>query len=292
MTESSQHHTEIDIEHLRQWLGRSETAEDIVTPRLAAHFLATFDEPSPAPEAGEPAPLAIHWCLAPSAAPMSSLGPDGHAARGGFLPPVPLPRRMWAGGRLELLAPLRAGETVTRLSTVKDISLKEGRSGRLCFVVVEHLFASERGELLKERQDIVYREAARPSAGSGAPPAGAPEPLPRPTWRKRLTPDPVLLFRYSALTFNGHRIHYDRRYCIEEEGYRGLVVHGPLQASWLLRLAAEARGAPPKSFAFRGLSPLFDGTEITLNAAEDEDGLRLWVADADGRATMRAEAGW
>jgi len=281
------------LDHLRGWIGRTEIARDLVTCRLVAALRATLDQPPGAPEDGEEAPLCLHWCLAPPIAPASALGPDGHPARGGFLPPVPLPRRMWAGGRLDFSQPLLVGEEVERTSTIRDVTIKEGRSGRLCFVTVEHVIAGARGTLITERQDIVYRDAEVPGRPASAAVDAAPaEPMPKPLLRQEAVPDPVMLFRYSALTFNGHRIHYDRRYVTEEEGYPGLVVHGPLQATWLVHLAAMARRKAPRSFSFRGVKPLFDGKAVTMNAAETGNGLTLWVADAAGAPTMRAEASW
>jgi 3-methylfumaryl-CoA hydratase len=275
----------LDLDHLRAWIGRAEAAEDIITPGLAARFRSTVD----GPDMGGLAPLAIQWCLAPAVVPLSGLGSDGHPARGGFLPPVPLPRRMWAGGELRFHDPLRVGDTVRRLSRIDDVVIKEGRTGTLCFVTVHHEYATARGLALEERQDLVYRALDSASPTRATPPPPVAESVP---WQRRVPTEPVLLFRYSALTFNGHRIHYDRRYCIEEEGYPGLVVHGPLQATLLLHLAAEAKGAPPAVFSFRGVSPFFDGQELLVNARENEGGLALWTSDVAGRQAMVAEARW
>jgi 3-methylfumaryl-CoA hydratase len=274
--------TDIDIAHLRQWIGRTEETRDLVTSRLVRGLLATLDREDDA------VPAAIHWCLAPAIARQSLLGPDGHPERGGFLPPVPLPRRMWAGGALEFHDALRIGDDVTRRSRIADVQAKQGRSGNLCFVTVEHDYATARGPALTERQDIVYREAESPTHTDG----GSEPPRPAPRWQRKLTADAVMLFRYSALTFNGHRIHYDRSYCRKVEAYPGLVVHGPLQATLLVEHAVAARGATPRRFDFRAVRPLFDGTEFSLNAAEDGDGLSLWIADEAGRATMTATASW
>lgn len=272
--------TDLDLDHLRQWIGRTEEADDTITPRLAQELVATLDREDGA------IPAAIHWCLAPAVAPELHLGPDGHPARGGFLPPVPLPRRMWAGGSLEFLDALRVGDRVTRRSRIVEIQAKQGRTGVLCFVTVEHDYATERGPAIKERQDIVYRAAEAPTK-TDAPAAL----LPQPRWHRTLTADAVMLFRYSALTFNGHRIHYDRTYCREVEGYPGLVVHGPLQATLLIEHAIAARdGIRPKHFDFRAVRPLFDGTAFSLNAVEQDRALSLWVADDRGHATMTATA--
>lgn len=280
----------VDIEQLRKAKGRETTASDIVTAQQCLALKATLDKAVEPPKTGDEAPLAIHWCLAPPTVPMHAIGADGHPERGGFLPAVPLPRRMWAGGRLEFLDRIRVGDEVTRLSRIEDVTLKEGSGGPLCFVSVRHEISTPRGRAINERQDIVYR---------GAEPAGRPHRVEsKPTdagskaeWSRSLVADPVLLFRYSALTFNGHRIHYDRAYAIQEEGYPGLVVHGPLQATLLLSLADDLRGMP-KTFDFRGTSPLFDGAGFTVNAASGEAGLDLWVANANGRSTMSGGATW
>jgi 3-methylfumaryl-CoA hydratase len=280
----------LDIDALRAWIGRTETAADVVTPRLVAELNVTLDRPGGDPALGEPAPLAVHWCLAPPKVPMHALGPDGHPARGGFLPPVPLPRRMWAGGRLELVDAVRVGDAVERRSRIADVSVKEGRSGTLCFVTVAHEILTPRGLAVRERQDIVYRDAAPAAAGNTVPPP-EPPPEPDPTWRERVETSPALLFRYSAVTFNGHRIHYDHRYCVEEEGYPGLVVHGPLQATLLVEFAAGILGGPPPTFSFRSVRPVFVGAPITLAARAAGDGLALAVVDHAGHACMLAEAG-
>jgi 3-methylfumaryl-CoA hydratase len=280
---------ESTLGHWRQWIGKTEQATDTITPRLVGGLRATLND-DPAVADGAPAPLAVHWCLAPPSVAMDGLGPDGHPARGGFLPPVPLPRRMWAGGKLSFHDRLRVGDVVTRRSVIQDVSMKEGRTGTLCFVAVDHEISTDRGVAIRERHDIVYRDFDRTKPAPT--PAQAAAPL-QATWQRSVMADPVLLFRYSALTFNGHRIHYDRTYCIEEEGYPGLVVHGPLQATLLLEFAASIRdGRAPAVFDFRGVSPLFDGAPFTLNAVEDGDDLKLWTADAHGRTNMEAKAGW
>lgn len=283
----------LDIETLRQWIGREEHASDVVAPRLVRSLRATLDQAPGDPQGGEPAPLAVHWCLAPAIAAAGGLGPDGHPARGGFLPPVPLPRRMWAGSTLHFADDLRVGDVVERISRIADVTLKEGRTGRLCFVSVDHEFSTPRGVALRERQNIVYRDLDRREGASAPAATPATKETTKPTWQKQVPGDPVFLFRYSALTFNGHRIHYDRSYCIEEEGYPGLIVHGPLQATLLLMLAASTRsGVTPKKFEFRGVNPLFDGSDFTLNAVAAGDGVDLWVANAHGQTTMQGQASW
>ena len=278
---------DLDIAALRGWIGRTETNVDTLAPRLAREYAAMRDR---APDE-DLAPLAIHWCLAPPCAPASDLGPDGHPARGVFLPPVPLPRRMWAGGELRLHGRLRVGDAVVRTSRIADVTLKEGRTGILCFVTVEHEIAGPRGLVISERQDLVYRD----SEAKAAPAAGT-APVRRcvareAAWRRDMEAGPVLLFRYSALTFNGHRIHYDRAYAVDVEAYPGLVVHGPLQATWLLEYAAEVFGRPPARFSFRGVSPLFDFERFALCARQVETGLELWTEVA-GAPAMEASAQW
>jgi 3-methylfumaryl-CoA hydratase len=274
----------LDMEELQSWIGRTEIAHDIVAPRLVRELGATLDNDRPEQEPGAPAQLAIHWCLAPPAPGTSALGADGHPARGGFLPPVPLPRRMWAGGHLQLKDRLLVGDAIERCSRIADVTLKQGRSGILCFVVVDHVIATARGPAILERQDIVYRG---PQSDS---PAADPAPLPRPQWTRDGKADPVMLFRYSALTFNCHRIHYDRPYATEVEGYPGLVCHGPLQATLLLDFAFAIKGSAPASFKFRSVKPLFEGVPFQLCACEADAGLHLWIQTADGVATMDAEA--
>ncbi|MFS4437782.1 MaoC family dehydratase N-terminal domain-containing protein [Paracoccaceae bacterium GXU_MW_L88] len=276
----------IDIDHLRQWIGNEEIQSELLTEAMAARFKATFDEDG-TPQNGDVAPLMIHLCVAPPAVPTQSLGLDGHPARGGFLPPVPLPRRMWAGGALTFHDDIRVGEKVTRHSTIRDVSVKEGRSGTLCFVTVDHRIHSGTRLAIEERQDIVYRAA---EAASG--PKAAPEPAKPGAHRTVVAPSAPLLFRYSALTFNGHRIHYDSPYVRNEENYPGLIVHGPLQATMLVHLAAKLRCAPPARFDFRSLSPLFDIADFTLNADEDGSNLRLWTSYTDGPVAMEAKASW
>lgn len=283
--------SDLDIDHLKSWIGRTAEHADHISPRLAAGLAAVLDEHTDLAE-GDEAPTCIQWCLAPQIEPMSGLGPDGHPTRGGFLPPVPFPRRMWAGGFLEFSGDFRVGDMVTRRSRIADVSLKEGRSGRLIFVAVDHEYHTLRGLALKERHDIVYRELEAVSA-SPAPAAVAPPAPAGPVAGQSLSIEatPVLLMRYSAVTFNGHRIHYDRDYCLREENYPGLIVHGPLQATYLLRLAREMNGGRmPGRFVFRGLSPLFDGAAFSVNGAEKTDGLTLWTANAAGGVTMTANA--
>jgi 3-methylfumaryl-CoA hydratase len=271
-----------------EYIGRSETRRDEVRPELGARLAALFDEPA----AGTDAPLfpLAHWCLFQDWVRHSELGRDGHPARGGFLPPVhDLPRRMWAGGRLTFHAPLRPGLSLTRTSTIRDIVEKQGGSGRLVFVTLAHRITAGETLLIEEEQDVVYRgldaPAVKPAAPAPPPPASA--------FQRRLVPDPVLLFRYSALTGNGHRIHYDLDYVREVEGYPGLIVHGPLQASLLAKLLFDHLGRVPVrlSFSFRGQRPAFHARPLTLLGWEESEGqYRLEARDAEGAVTMAANA--
>lgn len=275
-----------DLERLRAWIGREEHADEVLSPTLAQQYHATFERPGAAPGPGDAAPRLIHWCLAQPVAPMSALGEDGHPALGHFLPPVPLPRRMWAGGSVAFHGDLQVGDHVHRTSRVEDIACKTGRSGELWFVTVGHE-VSVNGEVrVEERQDLVYR------AAGGAGPSTLPEAA-RGRHERIVDPTPTLLFRYSAMTFNGHRIHYDRDHAMRTEGYDGLVVHGPMQAALMLMFAGDIVGRPPDRFAFRGMSPLTDTAPFAVNAGSKEgDVMALWTARQGGPEAMRAEAAW
>jgi 3-methylfumaryl-CoA hydratase len=278
-----------DIASLQDWVGRSVEAEDIVTPRIMASFRATLS-PHAADFFGEEiAPLGLHWCLTPDIADAAELGPDGHPARGGFLPPVPLPRRMWAAGDIRFLAPIRGGDTIRRRSTVAAVEEKHGRTGTLVFVTVRHEMRNAAGPVIEEDQTLVYRLAE----AAPVPPASPAEAPPDAPHRRTAKVDPVLLFRYSALTFNGHRIHYDAPYVTEVEHYPGLVIHGPLQATLLMNYAAALAGKPPRRFSFRGVRAATGTQELNLYATPDSaDGMALEVRSADGHPTMKATAWW
>lgn len=282
--------TGFDIEALKPWIGREEQASEVLTAALLARYRATFDMPEPAGASAEVAPQLIHWCLAQPAAPTAALGDDGHPSRGGFLPPVPLPRRMWAGGSVTFGRELRAGDTVTRVSRIAGVAAKEGRTGPLCFVTIEHRFEVAGEVAVTERQDIVYREHDRGTTPRAEPVATA---APQGETTRRIEPSAALLFRYSALTFNGHRIHYDQPYVTKVEGYPGLIVHGPLQACLLLNLATElAGGRALRTFSFRSSSPLFDTADVMLHASRSDALMRLWTARDGGPFAMQADAAW
>jgi 3-methylfumaryl-CoA hydratase len=277
----------MDFDSLRAWIGRNETRADRATAMPIAALAATLDRDDPAPAAGSEVPPLWHWLYFTPLTRASELGPDGHARLGGFLPPVPLPRRMWAGGRLEFAHPLRVGDEMTRNSRIVEVSGKSGRSGALVFVTVQHAIANAFGVAVTEEHDIVYREA--PRAAAPPPPQVAPRDE---AFAREVVPDPVLLFRYSALTFNGHRIHYDRSYVTEVEGYPGLVVHGPLIATLLLDLLRRERPqARVRRFAFKALRPIFDIHRFSVCGRPDgERRYRLWARDHEGALAMRADA--
>jgi 3-methylfumaryl-CoA hydratase len=275
----------------KDWIGRTETVSDVVTATPYAALSATLDRPAERPPASTPLPALWHWLYFLPLHRQSEIGPDGHARRGGFLPPVPLPRRMWAGSQFEFHRPLRVGDTLTRVSTIQDVTEKSGRTGPLVFVKVRHEIsrAGEAGVALTEFHDIVYREAPTPE---DVPP----EPQPAPTgaaWERRWVPDDVLLFRYSALTFNGHRIHYDRRYVTEVEGYPGLIVHGPLIATLLLDLLRHQHPeAEVAGYSFRAMRPIFDINPFAVCGEPQSDGkaVHLWAKDHEGWLAMDATA--
>lgn len=278
---------------LQSWQERSETMSDIITAAPLRALSATLDRDDPAPEDGSAVPALWHWLYFLPHARQSEIGPDGHARRGGFLPPVPLPRRMWAGGRLRWEAgnPLRVGKQVQRVSTIRSVQHKTGRSGELLFVLVEHRFSNQDGLALTEEHDIVYRAAARP--GDPEPPPQQPPLADQAAWSRTIVPDDILLFRYSALTFNGHRIHYDRRYVTQVEGYPGLIVHGPLIATLLLDLLRrQLSGARVVAFDFKALRPTFDLHPFSVHGKPREDGrtIDLWAQDHEGLLTMQATA--
>jgi 3-methylfumaryl-CoA hydratase len=277
-------------EDLAAWVGRTETLHDTIGATPVRALTATLDHPAAAVPAGTALPPLWHWLYFLPMHRQSEIGADGHARRGGFLPPVPLPRRMWAGSQFEFRTPVRVGDAVSRTSTIADVSVKDGRSGRLVFVKVRHELRCNGATepALVEFHDIVYRDAQKPG-DVAPPPQAAPAEA---AWRRQIVPDDVLLFRYSALTFNGHRIHYDRRYVTEVEGYPGLIVHGPLIATLLLDLLRrEMPAAEVAGFRFKAVRPTFDLHAFQVNGTLQPDGsVRLWASDHDGWLTMDATA--
>jgi len=269
-----------------QWLGAHVEAHDVVTEAPIRLLAATLDRtPGPA-ETDALRPL-WHWLYFLPGERQSNIGEDGHPKRGGFLPPVALPRRMWAGGRFTFHRPLRIGAAISRVSRIDGIESKEGRSGKLVFVRVAHEISDAAGLAIREEQDIVYRDQ---------PPADAPPVPVKPApaneqFSRAIVPDPVLLFRYSALTFNGHRIHYDRPYVTGEENYPGLVVHGPLIATLLIeQLQLEHPGARIQSFEFKAVSPLFDTAPFSVCGRVDGKSASLWARGPQGQLAMQASA--
>jgi 3-methylfumaryl-CoA hydratase len=278
----------LDIESLRSWSGRTESVDDVATLAPLRALTATLDRDDPPTSHGQPIPPCWHWLYFLPMHRHSELGPDGHAQRGGFLPPVPLPRRMWAGSRLEFIAPLQVGQALSRSSRITDVRVKQGRTGPLVFVNVRHDVSADGRLAIIEEHDIVYRDMPQPGEA-------APDSVPAPAdaqWTRRIEPDDVLLFRYSALTFNGHRIHYDRRYVTEVEGYPGLVVHGPLIATLLLDLLRrELPTAQVKGFTFRAMKPLFDVAPFEVCGRRDGDlTVKLWARTPEGHVAMDASA--
>jgi 3-methylfumaryl-CoA hydratase len=267
-----------------EWIGRQEITEDIVTQRLVDEFFATFN-PFLISESRELAPLLAHWCICPQIVDHGRLGSDGHPKKGEFLPPIPLPRRMWAGGEVVFLDNLRIGDFVRRESSIVDVKQKSGKSGSLWFVNVRHAISTERGLAITENQTLVYRE---PSSNAGE------KPTPSVTTdadelRRTAEADPVRLFRYSAMTFNGHRIHYDRSYATDVEGYADLVVHGPLQATLLAHFGAELLKRNLRSFKFRGSAPLVVGKTFQVRGRKiDAESVACCICDADDNMTMEA----
>lgn len=274
----------IDLDYLRTWIGRESVSEDTLSVRHARLMAATLGLPQTQFTVGTPLPPLWHWLYFLEGLPPAELGRDGHPARGGFLPPVPLENRMWAGGRLEFHTPVALGSTVRKRSTVTSVEHKRGRSGNLVFVTVRHDILDGRTVAITEDHDIVYRQPAPP----GTARATVTE-MPTPSHSERFEATSTMLFRYSALTFNGHRIHYDVDYCRNVEGYSNLVVHGPLQATLLADLAARLGTRPLRQFRYRGVQPNLLGTPLTINAAPSGDGMTLWTAQPDGTVSMQAE---
>lgn len=276
------------------WIGPVERATDQLTASLARRWLATFDRPA---DLAGALPHGIHFCLCPPDALTARLGEDGHPLRSGgaqrtFLPPVLLPRRMWAGSRIAFHAPLRVGAQVERTSRILSITEKTGSSGTLAFVEVEHTLTADGAEAVREVQTLVYRAAPASDAPLSPPPPAPDQRFDPNGWDHHavIVPDPRLLFRYSALTFNTHRIHYDQPYAVEVERYRGLVVHGPLIATLLLQLITERMGGMPATFTFTGLSPAICGEPLHLVLREESEGLALAAFASDGRQITRASA--
>ncbi len=276
------------LEHLRQWVGRKESHQDLATAWPIAALAATLDRDDPPPKIGDAIPEGWHWSYFLETALARELAHDGHPKRGGFLPPVTLPRRMWAGGRLEFQRPIKIGEQLARESEILSVEPKSGKSGNLVFVTVRHTVTVGSDIAVVEEHDIVYRDAAQPGAPT---PPGKPAPATA-AWQRELVPDEALLFRYSALIFNAHRIHYDIDYCRKEEGYPGLIVHGPLQTTLLLDLSRRHAGKPVRKLDYRAVSPLFHNEKLTVGGNPSADGAsaQLWTVGPTGILAMTGTA--
>lgn len=278
----------VSFDHLREWIGRREVAEDLVSPGPLARLAATLDHDGSHWPPDELPPLG-HWLFFLPSALQREIATDGHPQRGGFLPPVSLPHRMWAGGSMHFLAPIRVGSRIRRTSTIADVTHKSGRTGELVFVNVLHEVFSGSALAVREEQNLVYRDVPKgdaPARGGGEGPH-----IPAAAhWQRTVQPDPVLLFRFSALTFNGHRVHYDRDYCRDVEGYPGLVVHAPLTAMLLMDLfLRHNEDVRVMKIEYRAHRPLFDTAPFTVNAAREGKRASLWAANDAGDVVLTAE---
>jgi 3-methylfumaryl-CoA hydratase len=275
----------MDHAALQAWIGREEVAHDLAAESPVRRLAALLDHDRPPWPTGE-VPSLGHWLYFLPEALQSRIDVDGHPFRGGFLPPIDLPRRMWAGGRVTFASPIPLGALLQRRSSIADIKDKTGASGPLLFVTVRHEISADGVLSVIEEQDLVYRPAATPGQPSAPPAPSDARPF---DFARTVVPDPVLLFRFSALTFNGHRIHYDRDYARDVEGYAGLVVHGPLQAVLLMDLFARSLpGIAPRAFSFRGQRPLIDTAPFDLRMAATLGGADLWTVGPDGQVGMTA----
>ena len=279
--------TKVDIDHLRKWIGKIDNVTDYVTPIVEQRYRATLNMDIGNPKDGEPVTSGLHWMLGWNLVKNDELGVDSHPALGEFLPPVPLPRRMWAGSEIKVLKPIRVGDKVVKQSTVADIQVKEGRTGLLCFVTAEYNFLVNDEVTINEKHNIVYRDISKSGGGSGYS-KDIPE---KADLSEKIFMHPTILFRYSAIGFVGHRIHYDHPYTVNEENYPGLIVHGPLQATYLLRAAEKLMGKPVKSFTHKVMAPVFAGSEYMVGVDKMDDGsVSCWGATKEFGVTMRAEA--
>jgi 3-methylfumaryl-CoA hydratase len=277
-----------DLEKLKEWIGSKESAIDFVTVPAVHRLAATLDREDPFPRMGDPLPPGWHQILFPRVVRHSQIGADGHPERGDFLPPVPLPRRMFAGKRTTFHESLRVGDEVRRDSVIKEVNVKQGRTGKMVFVTVTTDITSPRGLAITEEQDLVYREAA-----PGGTPPQPPQPAPgKAVWSRVVTPDPVMLFRYSALTVNGHRIHYDLPYVTKVEGYPGLVMNGGLTTLLVFELARTHASTPMRTISSRNVRALFVNQPITIAGEPSVDNrtAKLWALNPDGALALTAEA--
>jgi len=279
--------TKVDIDHLRKWIGKIDNVTDYVTPIVEQRYRATLNMDIGNPKDGDPVTSGLHWMLGWNLVKNDELGVDSHPALGEFLPPVPLPRRMWAGSEIKVLKPIRVGDKVVKQSTVADIQVKEGRTGLLCFVTAEYNFLVNDEVTINEKHNIVYRDISKSGGGSGYS-KEIPE---KADLSEKIFMHPTILFRYSAIGFVGHRIHYDHPYTVNEENYPGLIVHGPLQATYLLRAAEKLMEKQVKSFTHKVMAPVFANSEYMVGVDKMDDGsVSCWGATKEFGVTMRAEA--
>ena len=279
--------TKVDIDHLRKWIGKIDNVTDYVTPIVEQRYRATLNMDIGNPKDGDPVTSGLHWMLGWNLVKNDELGVDSHPALGEFLPPVPLPRRMWAGSEIKVLKPIRVGDKVVKQSTVADIQVKEGRTGLLCFVTAEYNFLVNDEVTINEKHNIVYRDISKSGGGSGYS-KEIPE---KADLSEKIFMHPTILFRYSAIGFVGHRIHYDHPYTVNDENYPGLIVHGPLQATYLLRAAEKLMEKQVKSFTHKVMAPVFANSEYMVGVDKMDDGsVSCWGATKEFGVTMRAEA--
>ena len=279
--------TKVDIDHLRKWIGKIDNVTDYVTPIVEQRYRATLNMDIGNPKDGDPVTSGLHWMLGWNLVKNDELGIDSHPALGEFLPPVPLPRRMWAGSEIKVLKPIRVADKVIKQSTVADIQVKEGRTGLLCFVTAEYNFLVNDEVTINEKHNIVYRDISKSGGGSGYS-KDIPE---KADLSEKIFMHPTILFRYSAIGFVGHRIHYDHPYTVNEENYPGLIVHGPLQATYLLRAAEKLMDKPVKSFTHKVMAPVFANSEYIVGVDKMNDSsVSCWGATKEFGVTMRAEA--
>ena len=279
--------TNVDIDHLRKWIGKIDNVTDYVTPIVEQRYRATLNMDIGNPKDGDPVTSGLHWMLGWNLVKNDELGVDSHPALGEFLPPVPLPRRMWAGSEIKVLKPIRVGDKVIKQSTVADIQVKEGRTGLLCFVTAEYNYLVNDEVTINEKHNIVYRDISKSGGGSGYS-KDIPE---KADLSEKIFMHPTILFRYSAIGFVGHRIHYDHPYTVNEENYPGLIVHGPLQATYLLRAAEKLMGKQVKSFTHKVMAPVFADSEYMVGVDKMDNGsVSCWGATKEFGVTMRAEA--
>ena len=279
--------TKVDIDHLRKWIGKIDNVTDYVTPIVEQRYRATLNMDIGNPKDGDPVTSGLHWMLGWNLVKNDELGVDSHPALGEFLPPVPLPRRMWAVSDIKVLKPISVVDILINQSTVADIQVKEGRTGLLCFVTAEYNFLVNDEVTINEKHNIVYRDISKSGGGSGYS-KDIPE---KADLSEKIFMHPTILFRYSAIGFVGHRIHYDHPYTVNEENYPGLIVHGPLQATYLLRAAEKLMGKPVKSFTHKVMAPVFANSEYIVGVDKMDDGsVSCWGATKEFGVTMRAEA--